>query len=92
MKSTATTTAEKGGIEMTVNGRRSFTCNGRKFFVQDTPKQDKRTEDDNYYLTMMVNGLCKIAYLPPCWDPQHFRTIKDAQRFVMFNCEALVTW
>lgn len=36
---------------MTINGRRNFANNGRRYYVQNNPKYGRKRETDNYYLT-----------------------------------------
>ena len=66
---------------MTINGQRRFNHNGRRYLVQDLPKQDRRGKE-KYFLTFEVNGFWKTAYNNIGWNIEHFNTIKDAQRYV----------
>ena len=67
---------------MTIDGRRVFTYNGRKYMVQNLQQADKRNDKEKYYLTVECNGFWKTAYNNIGWDVEHFNTIKDAQRYV----------
>lgn len=66
---------------MTINGNRRFNYNGKRYLIQDLPKQD-RTGNNKYYITLEVNGIWKIAYNVTGWTLEKFATIKDAQRYV----------
>ena len=67
---------------MTINGKRIFTYNGRKYNVQNLLKADKRNDKEKYYLQIEVNGFWKTAYNNIGWGVEHFTTIKEAQRYV----------
>ena len=66
---------------MTINGNRRFNFNGKRYFIQDLPKQD-REYGKKYFITFDVNGIWKTAYNNICWNIEKFATIKDAQRYV----------
>lgn len=68
---------------MTINGRRNFTYNGRKYHVENNPKYGRMRETDNYYLTEVDEfGNTKILFENIGWDMPMFETIKEAQRYV----------
>lgn len=67
---------------MTINGNRRFNYNGKKYLIQDLPKQD-RTDGKKYFITVDAgDGFFKIAYNVTGWTMEKFSTIKDAQRYV----------
>lgn len=66
---------------MTINGNRRFNYNGKKYFIQDLPKQD-RVDGKKYFITFEQNGFFKVAYNNITWNIEKFRTIKEAQRYV----------
>lgn len=66
---------------MTINGKRDFTYNGKKYHIQDLPKQD-RTDGMKYCICFVINGLYRLAYNNIGWNIEKFATIKDAQRYV----------
>lgn len=75
---------------MTINGRRKFVGNdGRKYYVQDLCKQDK-VDDLKYMLTVDIDGRNKLCY-DPWLRMLKFATIKNAQRFVMYNADFIET-
>ena len=45
---------------MTINGKRDFTYNGKKYHIQDLPKQD-RTDGKKYCICFVINGLYRLA-------------------------------
>ena len=68
---------------MTINGRRNFTNNGRKYYVQNNQKKDRKNKNDKYYLMeVMPSGRMKILYERYGWEIPKFETIKEAQRYV----------
>lgn len=68
---------------MTINGRRNFTYNGRKYHVENNPKYGRMRETDNYYLTEVdESGNTKILFENIGWDMPKFETIKEAQWYV----------
>lgn len=66
---------------MTINGKRDFTFNGKKYHVQDLPKQD-RTEGKKYCICFVIKGFYVLAYNKIGWNIEKFASIKDAQRYV----------
>ncbi len=76
----------------TINSNRNFTFNGNKYRIIDTPAADRKTLDDRYMLTLSDdNGLYQSLYNVIGWHIPHFRTIKDAQRAVIFEQYTLDT-
>lgn len=68
---------------MTINGRRNFVYNGKKYYVQDNPKKGRQRETDNYYLMEVEeSGTMEILYEKIGWEIPKFETIKEAQRYV----------
>lgn len=68
---------------MTINGRRNFSFNGRKYYVQNNPKKGRANEKDNYYLMEVEeSGKMEILYEKFGWAIPMFETIKEAQRYV----------
>ena len=67
---------------LTINGRRQFRYNGRKFYVTDLLKAD-RTDGRKYYVQEVgEDGRFHIMYNALGCEIEKFATIKDAQRFV----------
>lgn len=67
---------------MRIDGRRNFKYNGKRYWVQNLPKQDKKADNEKYYLLVESEGFWKPAYNTCGWVLEHFTTIKEAQRFV----------
>lgn len=62
---------------MTINGNRRFKGDdGKSYFIQG--------EKGKYYITVLENEFYKICY-NFVFDVMYFKTIKDAQREIMFN-------
>lgn len=68
-------------VIMTINGKRSFSYNGVKYYVQDLAGAD-RTDDNKYYVCIVKDGWYNIAYNKLNWRMDKFKTIKEAQRYV----------
>lgn len=66
---------------MTINGKRDFTFNGKKYHVQDLPKQD-RADGMKYCICFVIKGFYVLAYNKLGWNIEKFASIKDAQRYV----------
>ena len=67
---------------MTINGKRDFTYNGKKYHKTDLPKAD-RVDDKKYFISFVdANGIYKPAYCNIGWELEKFKTIKEAQRYV----------
>lgn len=66
---------------MTINGKRNFTYNGRKYRIADLYKQDAKP-GMKYLITAWVDGQWKSMYNTAGWYLEQFKTIKDAQRYV----------
>ena len=66
---------------MTINGNRRFNYNGRRYLIQDLPRQD-RTGNNKYFITFEKDGIFQTAYNNIVWNIEKFATIKDAQRYV----------
>ena len=62
---------------MTINGNRRFKGNdGKSYLVQG--------KKGAYFLTVLENGFYKIRY-DLTYNIKYFKTIKDAQRDVLFS-------
>ena len=69
---------------MTVNGRRRFVSNtGKRYYVSDMCKQDIRGEVEK-------DGRQRLCY-GPFLELLKFKTIKEAQRYVLYNEIAIET-
>lgn len=68
---------------MTINGRRRFCFNGRKYYIANTLKADMKSEKDKYYICEVdQDGITQILYDSLGWEIRKFETVKEAQRFV----------
>lgn len=68
---------------MTINGKRNFTHNGKKYYIADLPQADRdKSEGDKYYITIVEDDRYRIAFNNIGWNVERFKTIKDAQRYV----------
>lgn len=67
---------------MTINGKRTFKYNGRKYRIENMYKQDAKPGMKYFITAEDENGLWKSMYNTAGWNIEQFRTIKDAQRFV----------
>lgn len=67
---------------MTINGKRNFKYNGKRYHIMNLPKQDQ--EGKKKYCISFVddNGFIKLAYNNIGWALEKFETIKEAQRYV----------
>ena len=75
---------------MTVNGRRRFVSNtGKRYYVSDMCKQDIRGEE-KYNLEVEKDGRSRLCY-GPFLELLKFKTIKEAQRDVLYNEIAIGT-
>lgn len=75
---------------MTVNGRRKFVSNtGKRYFVCDMCKQDIRGEE-KYNLEVEKDRKSRLCY-GPFLELLKFKTIKEAQRYVLYNEIAIET-
>ena len=75
---------------MTVNGRRRFVSNtGKRYYVCDMRKQDIKGEE-RYNLEVEKDGRYRLCY-GPFIELLKFKTIKDAQRYVLWNEIAIET-
>lgn len=70
-----------GGGNMTINGKRNFNHNGKKYYIQNLPKADI-IGNKKYNIAIVENGIYRIAYNKLGWTMEKFETIKDAQRYV----------
>lgn len=69
---------------MTINGNRKFNFNGKSYYVQTNPKSNRESENDNYYLTLVTDsGMSLVLYNCCGWDVPKFKTIKEAQKYVV---------
>ena len=67
---------------MTINGRRNFTYNGKKYRVMNLCKQDLEGNRKYFVSILQSNGFYSPAHNVAGWDLVKFETIKDAQRYV----------
>lgn len=75
---------------MTVNGRRRFVSDtGKRYYVIDMCKQDIRGEE-KYNLEVEKDGRSRLCY-GPFLELLKFKTIKEAQRYVLYNEIAIET-
>ena len=75
---------------MTVNGRRKFVSNtGKRYYVSDMCKQDIKG-NQKYNLEVEKDGRFRLCY-GPFLELLKFETIKEAQRYVLFNEIAIET-
>ena len=75
---------------MTVNGRRRFVSNtGKRYYVCDMCKQDIKGEE-RYNLEVEKDGRYRLCY-GSFFELLKFKTIKDAQRYVLWNEIAIET-
>ena len=72
---------------MAINANRHFKKYGMRFFVQDIPKSYKERQDGYKYSLYLVadSGIYKLVHDKITLKVPHFRTIKDAQRWVWFH-------
>jgi hypothetical protein len=70
---------------MRINSNRHFRHFGKRFFVQDIPSGYKEREGGyKYSLYMLKDGWWRLVGDKTTFRIPHFKTIKDAQRWVMW--------
>lgn len=69
---------------MAINANRHFKRFGKRFFVQDIPKGYKERQGGYKYSLYMLNekGIWRLVSDKISFNVPHFKTIKDAQRWV----------
>lgn len=72
---------------MAINANRHFKKFGKRFFVQDIPKGYKERQGGYKYTLYMLNDneVWKLVHDKITYQVPHFKTIKDAQRWVWFH-------
>lgn len=75
---------------MKINGTRKFKgTDGKRYFVQNSCKSD--CGKGKYILTMQEGDFYKICY-DNFMNVMYFKTIKDAQREVLFHSDFITTF
>ena len=59
---------------------RNFRKNGRIFLVQNCYRADRKEPSDNYFLTMLKDGVFQIVH-DPYGEMPKFETIREAQNY-----------
>lgn len=67
---------------LTINGRRQFRYNGRKFYVTDLLKADRKDGLKYYVREVDADGMYHTLYNALGCVIEKFTTIKEAQRYV----------
>jgi len=72
---------------MTINGNRRFRGNdGHTYLVQNAPACE--VYKGKYILTRDVGGFWRLCH-DSLLDVLHFASIKDAQRYVLYNADCI---
>lgn len=70
---------------------RRFKKNGLSFITMDVLKQDKKNEDQKYYLTVKSGNTFKIVYDKITFEIPKFKTIHEAQFWALCNTDFIIT-
>lgn len=71
-----------GTERLIIRNTRSFTYNGRKYYIADLDSKNIQSTGMKYFITQVIDGTYKIMYNCINWELPKFKTLKDAMRYV----------